>query len=278
MNKLTEERLFELLADRAIFGLNEEEQAELKKLELEHPHLKDDFSFEVAAAALQISHTAEAEPVPESLMRRLENDAANYFAKEADGREESPLADNIVNVAYETPKPSFMQWLGWALAGAACLLLAVNIWFAGFGPQKEIVTNAPPPAPSIAEKRQALLASAGPDVVRTEWTSPQKQEDLAGDVVWSDSKQEGYMTFRNLPVNDTSKETYQLWIFDENQDEATPVDGGVFDVSKDGEAVIPITAKISVKGPKAFAVTVEKPGGVVVSKREKIVALAQVNS
>ena len=38
--------------------------------------------------------------------------------------------------------------------------------------------------------------------------------------------------------------------------------------------IIPITAKLSVDEPVLFAVTIEKPGGVVVSKRERIVVTA----
>ena len=85
------------------------------------------------------------------------------------------------------------------------------------------------------------------------------------------------MKFSGLPVNDKDKETYQLWIFDEAQGDETPVDGGVFDISKEGEVIVPIDAKIAVTGAKMFAVTVERPGGVVVSKREKIVALAKLS-
>jgi anti-sigma-K factor RskA len=102
--------------------------------------------------------------------------------------------------------------------------------------------------------------------------------DVGGDVVWSDEKQAGYMRLRGLPVNDKSKETYQLWIFDKTQDKATPIDGGTFDVDKEGEVVIPIDAKLKALGPELFAITIEKPGGVVVSKREKIAALAKVEA
>jgi hypothetical protein len=56
------------------------------------------------------------------------------------------------------------------------------------------------------------------------------------------------------------------------------VDGGTFDVSATGEVVIPINAKLKAKSPEMFAVTMEKPGGVVVSKREKIVAVAKVET
>jgi anti-sigma-K factor RskA len=44
-----------------------------------------------------------------------------------------------------------------------------------------------------------------------------------------------------------------------------PVDGGVFDVTSTGELIIPIHNRLPVSQPTAFAVTLEKPGGVVVS-------------
>jgi hypothetical protein len=40
--------------------------------------------------------------------------------------------------------------------------------------------------------------------------------------------------------------------------------------------VVPINAKIRVTEPTMFAVSIEKPGGVVVSKREHIVATARL--
>jgi anti-sigma-K factor RskA len=54
------------------------------------------------------------------------------------------------------------------------------------------------------------------------------------------------------------------------------VDGGVFDVSSDGEVIVPINARLRVSRATLFAVTVEKPGGVVVSSRERIAALAKI--
>jgi hypothetical protein len=40
--------------------------------------------------------------------------------------------------------------------------------------------------------------------------------------------------------------------------------------------IIPITAKLEVRDPAMFAVTIEKPGGSVVSSRDRIVVLAPV--
>lgn len=84
------------------------------------------------------------------------------------------------------------------------------------------------------------------------------------------------MRFRSLAVNDPTKEQYQLWIFDKNQSEATPIDGGVFDITE-SDAVVPIDAKLRVNDAYLFAVTIEKPGGVVVSSRERLPLLATVN-
>jgi anti-sigma-K factor RskA len=85
------------------------------------------------------------------------------------------------------------------------------------------------------------------------------------------------MRFVGLPANDTSAEQYQLWIFDGTRDDRYPVDGGVFDIPAGAtEVVVPIHARLPVRQAALFAVTVERPGGVVVSSRERIVALAQV--
>jgi anti-sigma-K factor RskA len=65
-----------------------------------------------------------------------------------------------------------------------------------------------------------------------------------------------------------------LWIFDGTRDKRYPVDGGVFDVpANSAEVVIPIRATLPIRKAAAFAVTVEKPGGVVVSGLGHVVAL-----
>jgi len=104
--------------------------------------------------------------------------------------------------------------------------------------------------------------SSTQDAIKAAWTIGNVKEftQVVGDVVWSDRKANGYVSLRGLPVNDTSKETYQLWIFDKTQDAATPIDGGTFDIKSGGEVVIPINAKLKAQGPQMFAITIEKPG------------------
>ncbi len=83
------------------------------------------------------------------------------------------------------------------------------------------------------------------------------------------------MHFHGLPKNDPGKEQYQLWIIDPTRDDE-PIDGGVFDASGAADVVIPIQAKLAVGSPQAFAITIEKPGGVVVSKQDRLPLLASV--
>ena len=49
---------------------------------------------------------------------------------------------------------------------------------------------------------------------------------------------------------------------------------GVFDVTETGQIIVPIDNKLSITEAKAFAVTIEAPGGVVQSKRDRLPLLA----
>jgi len=165
------------------------------------------------------------------------------------------------------------------IAAAASIALAAGavVWATQRPPTEKIVEVPAPAAktPTAAEARTELLATAK-DVTTLAWTATQDPNAVgaSGDVVWSASAQRGFMRFKGLAANDLKAITYQLWIFDKDRDQAFPVDGGVFDIASTGEVIVPITAKLHVDQPVLFAVTVEKPGGVVVSKRERIVVTA----
>jgi len=147
-------------------------------------------------------------------------------------------------------------WAGWIAAVAAVIALILVLW-----PRSE--PKPIDPAALYAEM------SAKPGVIKSTWTIAN------GEVLWDNDAQRGFMRFEGLAANDPNVSQYQLWIFDAQREEAHPVDGGVFNASG-GAILVPIDAKIRVFEPVAFAVTVEKPGGVVVSKREKVVALAKI--
>jgi anti-sigma-K factor RskA len=278
MNEKEKEKMLELLSDKAFNDLTEADLAEIRELEKLFPELKDDDSFELAASAVSLTNLNAAEPLPAHLRARILAEADKYFAAPETAVEKEEEFQKTF--AFEAPRrTSFMSWLGWALAAAACVALAVNLWLTRIQPPTEIVNKTPEPAatpkpaePTLVEQREQLLAAA--DAIKTVWTNPKQPSEIIGDVVWSNSAQKGFMRFRALPANDPNVETYQLWIIDKTQKH--PIDGGVFDVTAAGEIIIPIDAKIKVKEPTTFAVTAEKPGGVVVSAQEKVLALAKV--
>jgi anti-sigma-K factor RskA len=127
--------------------------------------------------------------------------------------------------------------------------------------------------------RDHLLASGDGRVGHWPWTAGLGgAAGVAGDVVWDRATQSGYLRFENLAPNDPARHQYQLWIVDAARDDRFPVDGGVFDVPPvSGPVVIPVRAKIPVREPSAFVVTLEPTGGVVVSERQRVITVARVS-
>lgn len=282
MSEEQNDLLFDLLTTKAIYGLDEAEERQLAEFD---PGTTDlEFrSLEITAAAITMAGLEAEEQMPSHLFARILDSGEEFVAAAKAEAEPWPPKRDIVDDRETSSSGSWFSWLGWAAAAAACVALAINIWVTRVQPPVEIAKNAPPPEVkkvlSPAEMREELLRSSA-TVVKANWTSPDPKNPnaVSGDVVWDEEKQAGYMRFRGLPVNDTKATCYQLWIFDKTQDEKTPIDGGTFDVAADGEVVIPINAKLKALGAKLFAITVEKPGGVVVSKREKIAAIAKVET
>lgn len=283
MNENTQDMLFDLLIKKAVYGLDETEQRHLD--ELDSGNAEMDFgSLELATAAVSMVGLSADEPLPAHLRSRILADADRYFtAGEAAEASPWPKPTGRVAVAENKSSGSWFGWFGWAAAAAASIALAVNIGLTRFQPKVEVAQNQPPVevprALTPADMRNDFIR-ATPGIVKAAWAPGNVKElkQLSGDVVWSDAKQAGYMRLSGLPINDGAKETYQLWIFDKTQDKATPIDGGTFDVTSDGDVVIPINAKLKAKGPEMFAISIEKPGGVVVSKRDKLAAIAKVES
>jgi hypothetical protein len=251
--------------------------------------------FERAAAAVSLGAIRAAEAPPASLTARLEQQAQAYFASGAPAS-----AKPVVEFRAPGTPPAAapiratgarQSALGW-WAAAASLVLALFGWLrspapapppvAANPPTVALPTPAPlapvpPAAPTPAEERAALAADPNSLKVALGATKDPAAAGVTGDVVWDPRAQRGFLRFVGMKPNDPQVHQYQLWIFDGGRDQRFPVDGGVFNVPADSaEVVIPIRATLPVHVAKAFAVTVEKPGGAVVSDREHVVALGQV--
>jgi hypothetical protein len=234
--------MLDLMIARATEGLDAGESRELDRALAGSPEL-DMEGLELAAAATALAfeaHAADTEPMPEMVKARI--------LAQAPGRKSGQPKVSVFDTRY----------LGWYAAAAALLLAFWAPW--STGPQ------SPAPLPGMAEQRSSLIAGAS-DVIQVAWATPEIPEyaQVTGDVVWSNANQSGFMRLRGLPANRSTVEQYQLWIVDPSRDDK-PIDGGVFDIPAGvDEVLVPIDAKLQVDDPQVFAITLEKPGGVVVS-------------
>ncbi len=284
-NGPTPSRLEELACDAALFGLDDAERAELLALDADADAQLD---LELAAGEIAArAHEAHPEALPAALAEKLLAQAVAELPSKA-AANVIPLARPRPDAAHgptqgatrpPTPAQRRPSPLPWLLAAAA-IVLALFGWLRR--DTAPVAVLGPVPAPSAsaerpetpASAREALLGIAGTSRVPWKATTDPSATGAAGDVVWHGGAQRGFMRFTGLAPNDPAQVQYQLWIFDGDRDDRFPVDGGVFNVGPEGEIVVPIEAKLHVSKPTLFAITVEKPGGVVVSKRERIVLTA----
>ncbi len=245
------ERLEQLLADRATEGLSGADQAELDRLLSDNPAV-DPLALELAAAAAALALSeGPAQELPAHLREKVRVDAARIRPTDA---------SMIVAAAAPTLK---LAYAGWWAAAAGFAVAAVGWWWA----------IAPGTSGSI-QSRYDRFVEQTPDLLRAEWAA--NVEDYAGvtgEVVWSDTRQAGFMVFKGLPANGQTQQ-YQLWIVDPQRDR-NPVDGGVFDiVAQNGKVIVEVDPKLVVSNPQAFAITLEQPGGVVVSDGPLLIVAA----
>jgi hypothetical protein len=257
------ERLEELLVGYVSGDMTAEEQAELSGLMRDLPSGEVE-DWELAAgelAASLLEEEATSEVLPEHVAQAV---AAQGRAAVSDYQ--VTQGAEVVDISTRR-RPNLFAWAGWAAAAVAVFF----IWTAE-GP-------SPAPEPLTAAALRESLVSTDSNLIQLAWSATEDEAALgaSGDVVWSAGAQAGVMRFQGLQINDPTQWQYQLWIFDATRDERFPIDGGVFDIPPEGgEVLIPIDARLEVNQATLFAVTVEKPGGVVVSDRERIVMVAQV--
>jgi len=296
-----DDALVDLLVKQVTEGLSAAEQRELDVMDSARV-TQESRSFEKAAAAATLAGITPVE-LPAALRAQLQRQGEAQLAANtvvalrgtsAATIAAAPIAaarvDAVPAVAARGTASRSGSW-GW-LAAAACLVLAVLGWVrspptaptiaqnttvAPAVPVEPSVPPAPVAPPTPAEERTAMLAQADSIKVTLGATKDPAAVGVTGDVVWDPASQKGFVHFVGLATNDPQVRQYQIWVFDGTRDKRYPVDGGVFDVPADQpEVVIPIHAALAIRQAKAFAVTVEKAGGVVVSGLGHVVALGAV--
>jgi hypothetical protein len=248
-------RVLDRACDAALFGDAPSAEDLLDAREQGLDLVNETELFELIAAQLESEHyhanRSIAPPVPTALRARLHQMAGALDAP-------APLP---ISLATKTPVGSRSGLRDWLVAAACIAFGAVSTFVlvrAGTQPTEELPTDP------------ARFVSMYPTAVRWPWEGTKDSHvvgTVRGEAIFDPRTSKGLLVIEGLAANDPSFEQYQLWIFDASRDERYPVDGGVFNMPACGQVAVPIEAKLSVDKPVLFAVTVEKPGGVVVSDR-----------
>ncbi|MFM1868513.1 MAG: hypothetical protein RL591_1921 [Planctomycetota bacterium] len=274
-------RLTAAAADRALFGgsasIEELELADELELDLD----AEDRAFEQCVALLaEAKVNIHQERAPAALEARLHAlctamhqvpQRENAPSRELTPRDQkSNSTDSRDRAPSDVAAPhTFRPRFDW-LAAAACTTLGAAATFAILNARDD---RASPPA----TVDPASFLRSHPSAVHWPWAGTDDRVvvgTVGGEAYFDPTTNEGLLVIEGLAPNDPTVEQYQLWIFDAARDERYPVDGGVFDVRANEPTRVPVLAKLPVSSPKLFAVTIEKPGGAVVSDR-RIALLAK---
>jgi anti-sigma-K factor RskA len=233
--------------------------------------------------AAQLAHAAPSRPLPPHLEARILEEIRGTKA----------------TVPFATPART--NWVPWAIAAAlavACLVtfadrqrVAAELTAARsehMETQTELATAAAEKdraEQQIAELRQreadarvqmATLADARAKAEKTIAQLEERNElakvqvatltskladapDATAAVVWDPERQRGVLNTANMPPNATNRD-YQLWVVDPRYE--NPVDAGVFTVEKTGTTKYFFTPKSRITSATAFAISLERKGGV----------------
>ncbi len=218
----------------ALYVLDQLEEAEVSAFEtglLESAELRELVS-ELREAAGDLAFVAPAVQPPIALKARVMG---------------SIKAERRANISLpaESTATRSLGWIPWAIAALLFIgagMLAVD----RARLQRDLVTARE--RDPLAETTLVALAPAAPAPL-----------DAKASVAWESNSQSGVIQISNLPAAGLGKD-YQLWIVD--ADHADPLSAGILHVDAKGVAQVRFKANVAARRVKAFAVSVEREGGV----------------
>lgn len=222
---MIDERTEELAALYALDLLESDEMPAFEARLANEPELRA-LVDQLRASAAALAHSVPSRNLPPHLESRI---------RQAVRESGPPQARSFV-------RPS---WVPWAIAAAltvACVLLVQER-----GRLRRDVAKL--------ESRDAL-ARAQIATLSSKLASAPRATAV---IIWDPEKQEGVLKAINVPANARDQD-YQLWVVDPQYQQ--PVSAGVFGVDNSGVTKISFRPQARVKSVKAFAVSLERKGGV----------------
>ena len=246
-----QERLIDLLALKSTQKLSIDEQRELNNLLDHYPEYTEDYFHEMTALA-QVSFYTQDNFNNEALPKQMRKRILHAYKTELGQSTLMDFINHYMRVFFYKPQ------YAWTLT--VLMMIGLSFSMIEFRNYDANFRYLP--------LKRAVLENTAKDMIQFPWHSRSTAiESISGDIIWTDQGQKGFIKITGLPMNDPIQNQYQVWILDPLKYEQ-PVDGGVFDVTQtDKPVIIPINPKLPISKAVAFAITIEQPGGVVVSSQ-----------
>lgn len=200
----------------------------------------------------------------------------------ADASPQLPRADTSASTAEDKvipfPTSRFIPWGVAALFAVAAILFGFRSAMLhseneALRTERELAVVAYKMAQNQLSERtivaEKMIADLGAQLKHTEDLSRLKITALASLLgntpeakaiaVWDPTQQSGLLTVEKLPAI-AAEQDYQIWVVDPQY--SIPVDGGVFKPDSTGKAVLTFKADKPIKQAAAFAISLERKGGV----------------
>ena len=246
-----QERLIDLLALKSTQKLSIDEQRELNNLLDLYPEYTEDYFHEMTALA-QVSFYTQDNFNNEALPKQMRKRILHAYKTELGQSTLMDFINHYMRIFFYKPQ------YAWTLT--VLMMIGLSFSMIEFRNYDANFRYLP--------LKRAVLENTAKDMIQFPWHSRSTAiESISGDIIWTDQGQKGFIKITGLPMNDPIQNQYQVWILAPLKYEQ-PVDGGVFDVTQtDKPVIIPINPKLPISKAVAFAITLEQPGGVVVSSQ-----------